>query len=210
MSLDHPEFKKIIDFESTEGQELIDYLQNNTGLVIDSAMGLLTLEDILLVEKDNDLELPAWTDSVFEQYLVPLTSIVFDIWGSSEFMKIRSSTLFRDITTRLDNLITGSSDQNVLLYSAHDATVSTMLHFLGIRDQTVARPTYAASLNLELHENQEIEDDFEVKLLYFSSYDDQNPIEIDIPDCQAPCPYKQFKLTIQPRLTPDYDTACTQ
>lgn len=33
MSLDHPEFKKIIDFESTEGQELIDYLQNNTGLV---------------------------------------------------------------------------------------------------------------------------------------------------------------------------------
>ncbi|CAD7084867.1 unnamed protein product [Hermetia illucens] len=210
ISLNDPEFKAVIDFESTEGQEFLDYLQNNTGLVVNSPMVLLLLEDVLLVEKDNNLELPAWTDSVFEQYLVPLTSIVFDIWGSSQYMKIRSSTLFKDMTNKLDNLITGSDNQNILLYSAHDATVGSMLHFLGIRDQTVARPTYAASFNLELHQNQEIEDDYEVKLLYFASYDDQNPIEINIPDCQAPCPYKQFKLTIQPRLTPDYETACSQ
>lgn len=32
-SLDAPEFKAIIDFESTEGQEFLAYLQNNTGFV---------------------------------------------------------------------------------------------------------------------------------------------------------------------------------
>lgn len=122
------------------------------------------IEDVLLIEKDNNLELPAWTDSVFEQYLVPLTSIIFDLWGSSQYMKIRSSTLFKDMTDRLDNLIAESDEQNILLYSAHDATVGGMLHFLGIRDQTVARPSYGASLNLELHENSNIEDDFEVKV----------------------------------------------
>ncbi|CAD7084864.1 unnamed protein product [Hermetia illucens] len=210
VGFDEPEFKTIIDFESTEGQELLDYLQNNTGLTMDSPIILLLLEDTLLIEKDNNLQLPAWTDSVFEQYLVPLTSAFFDISGSSEYTKIRSSALFRDMTTRLDNLIAGSDDQNILLYSAHDATVAGMLHFLEVRDQTVARPTYAASINVELHENQDIVDDYEVKLIYFASYDDQNPIEIDIPDCQAPCPYKLFKSNIQPRLTPDYETACSQ
>lgn len=33
ISLNDPEFKAVIDFESTEGQEFLDYLQNNTGLV---------------------------------------------------------------------------------------------------------------------------------------------------------------------------------
>lgn len=32
-SLDDPEFKKIIDFESPEGKELLAYLEKNTGMV---------------------------------------------------------------------------------------------------------------------------------------------------------------------------------
>ncbi|CAD7084861.1 unnamed protein product [Hermetia illucens] len=211
--LDDPEIKAVIDFESAEGEALLDYLQNNTGRVIDSPNVLLLIEDALLIEKDNDLDLSAWTDSGFEQYLVPLTSIIFDIWGSSQYMKIRTSALFKDMTNRLDNLIAGSDDQKMLLYSAHDATVGGMLHFLGIRDQTVAKSSYAASLNLELYENSEIEDDNEVKrifqLLYFTSYVGENPVEINIADCQAPCPYKRFKINIKRKLIPDYGSACS-
>ncbi|CAD7084870.1 unnamed protein product [Hermetia illucens] len=206
--LNDPEFKKIIDFESREGLELLVYLQKNTGLPIFWSTIITFLEDVLSVEKNNNLELPAWTDSVYEQYLVPLTLVVFDAWGSSEYMKIRSSALFKDITSRFDSLITGSAEQNILLYSAHDATIAGMLHFLGIRDQTVGKPAYGASLNLELHENSEIQDDYEVKLFYFTSYGDENPIEISIPNCATPCPYEQFKLNIQPSIVDDYDGAC--
>lgn len=131
---------------------------------IDSGTALLLIEDTLLIQRDNHLELPTWTDPVFEQYLVPFASNFFDVWGSSQYMKIRSSTLFEDMTSRLDNLIAGSHKQNILLYSGHDATVGGMLHFLGIRNQTVARPAYGASLNLELHDNSEIQDDYEVKV----------------------------------------------
>lgn len=84
-------------------------------------------------------------------------------------MKIRSSALFKDMTNRFDNLITGSAHQDILLYSAHDATIGGMLYLLGIRDQIPVMPAYGSSFNLELHENAEIENDYEVKVIRSSS-----------------------------------------
>ncbi|CAD7084879.1 unnamed protein product [Hermetia illucens] len=208
-SLDSRKFKKVIDFRSSKGQEFLAYLQNHTGLVIDSSTDILFIADTLFIDEDNDLELPAWTESVFEQYLLPILSIVYDALGSSQYMKIRSSALFEDMANRFDNLIEGLDEQNIVLYSAHDVTLNGMLHLLGIRDQADARPPYGASLNLELHDNSKIKSDYEVKLLYYGSYDDQNPTEIKIPKCRAPCPYKRFKRNIEPRLIDDYESACS-
>ncbi|CAD7084875.1 unnamed protein product [Hermetia illucens] len=208
---DDPEFKKVIDFESPEGKEFLAYVEENTGIPVFWSSILLFLEDTLSVEKDNNLELPAWTERVYEPYLKPLSLIVFDGFASSYYMKIRSSILFKDMSNKFDNLIAGSADQNILLYSAHDITVAGMLHFFGIRNQIPFMPAYGSSLNLELHENSEIENDYEVKLLYFASYDDENPIEVNIPNCPAPCPYKQLKANIKPNLIEDdYDSLCSQ
>lgn len=115
------------------------------------------------------------------------------------------------MTNRFDSLITGSTDQSVLLYSAHDATIGGMSHLLGIRDQISVMPAYGSSLNLELHENSKIVNDYEVKLVYFVSYDDENSTEVNIPNCSAPCPYKQFKSTLHPSfIADDYDTVCSK
>ncbi|CAD7084877.1 unnamed protein product [Hermetia illucens] len=209
--LDDPEFKKVIDFESPEGKELLAYLEENTGFPVSFSSIMMYVEDTLSVQKDNNLELPAWTEPVHEPYLKPISHIVFDSFTSAYLMKIRSSILFKDMMNRFDNLITGSADQNVLLYSAHDATIAGMLHFFGVRDQIPVMPDYGSALNLELHENSEIDHDYEVKLLYFASYDDENPTEVNIPNCQTPCPYKQFKANIQPSLIEeDFDSVCAK
>ncbi|CAD7084874.1 unnamed protein product [Hermetia illucens] len=208
--LDDPEFKKIIDFESAEGKEFLAHIEKNTGLPTFWSSILLNLEDTLSIQKDNNLELPAWSEPVYEPYLKSLSPIVFDGWSSSYYMKIRSSALFKDMTNRFDNLITGSADQNILLYSAHDATIGGMLYLFGIRDQIPVMPAYGSSLNLELHGNAEIENDYEVKLVYSATYDDENPTEVSIPNCSAPCPYKKFKANIQPNLVDeDYDVVCS-
>lgn len=131
---------------------------------------LLFLADTLTVEQDNNLELPAWTKPVYEPYLKPLSLIVFDGLSSSYYMKIRSSILFTNITNRFDNLISGSADQNILVYSAHDANIAGMLHFFGVRDQVPVMPAYGSSLNLELHENSEVENDYEVKVIGIIRY----------------------------------------
>ncbi|CAD7084869.1 unnamed protein product [Hermetia illucens] len=208
-SLDDPDFKKIIDFESPEGKELLAYLEKNTGMPVFSSTVLHYLEDTLSIQKSNNLELPAWSEAVYEPYLKPFALVVFKAWASSYYMEFRSSILLRNITNIFDNVIAGSADPNILLYSAHDATIGGMLYFFGVWDQVPGVPAYASSLNLELHENAEIDDDYEVKLVYFPSYNGENPIEIKIPNCQAPCPYKQFKWNFQPRLTPNYDSVCS-
>ncbi|CAD7084876.1 unnamed protein product [Hermetia illucens] len=209
--MDDPEFKKVMDFGSPEGKEFLAYVEKHSGIPVFWSSILLFLADTLTVEQDNNLELPAWTEPVYEPYLKPLSLIVFDGLSSSYYMKIRSSILFANITNRFDNLISGSADQNILVYSAHDANIAGMLHFFGVRDQVPVMPAYGSSLNLELHENSEVENDYEVKLVYFASYDEENPVEINIPNCPAPCPYKQFKLNIQPNIIEeDYNSACAK
>lgn len=123
------------------------------------------MEDTLSVQKDNNLELPAWTEPVHEPYLKPISHIVFDSLTSAYLMKIRSSILFKDMMIRFDNLITGSANQNIILYSAHDVTIAGMLHLFGVRDQIPVMPGYGSALNLELHENSEIDHDYEVKVI---------------------------------------------
>lgn len=208
VDINSPEFAKVVDFQSDEGQQLIAYIESSTGMDIGSA--IVTVTDATLIQLANGLAIPAWAESVYDKYLVPLTDVSFDIFSKSDIMTIRSGRLLKDMIDRLEGFVFGTSAQNIIFYSAHDLTVSGLVQLLEIKDQTEARPSYGAMLDLELHENAEIADDLEVKIFYYLYYGDDNPIDIQIPNCAAPCPFNQFKETVQSKLVSNYDEVCSE
>ncbi|XP_037912432.1 lysosomal acid phosphatase-like [Hermetia illucens] len=208
--LNSPEFKEVIDFESEEGQHLLDYLRERTGLNLTTSMEMLLLLDTISVQLDNGFELPQWAESVYDQYLTPLSNVAIKIWGDSEYIKIRSGALLKNIIDRLDNFTNGISEQNIVFYSAHDMNILGLLYLLDMKHIITGSPAYGAVFAMELHENGEVDDDLEVKIVYYTHYGDENPIEVSIPNCEAPCPFKTFKDSVESKLTLNYEQACLE
>lgn len=183
------------------------YIKNNTGLNMTSLRTLYILEDITEIEMDYGLQKPVWAESVYDQYVKPISQFTFDKRGSSRYMQVRSGVFLKDITERLEEAAKGSN-KNVFLYFGHDLTQSALSICLEILEQTSPRPAYGSSLAFELHENSALLDDFEIKLVYFKDYSNEHPTEIQIPGCGTPCGFKRFKEIIRTKLILDYDNIC--
>lgn len=134
------------------------FLQNMTSL-----RTLYILEDITEIEMDYGLQKPVWAESVYDQYVKPISQFTFDKRGSSRYMQVRSGVFLKDITERLEEAAKGSN-KNVFLYFGHDLTQSALSICLEILEQTSPRPAYGSSLAFELHENSALLDDFEIKV----------------------------------------------
>ncbi|XP_037912180.1 lysosomal acid phosphatase-like [Hermetia illucens] len=203
-----PEVIHIIDRQSPNGRKFLNILEENTGLTIKNTYDILALEDILLIQLDHGLELPAWVKSIYDKHLNPMALALFDLWSSSDYMKIRGGRLLNDIIERLQSYTEGSSNQNILLYSGHDTTIASLIHTLGVRKQTDIRPNYGAMLSLELYENIEVKNDLEIKIVYYQKHSDNDPIIIEIPHCKVPCPFKKFSMNMQTKLIKNYKESC--
>lgn len=55
-------------------------------------------------------------------------------------------------------------DRTLFIYSGHDVTLVNVMRTLNIIDQTSKKPDFASAIYFELHQNDALEDDLEVKV----------------------------------------------
>ncbi|XP_037912175.1 testicular acid phosphatase homolog isoform X2 [Hermetia illucens] len=206
-SFEDPDVKNFLKSNNI-GSRFFKLLEEKTGLEMTSIGPVFLLDDILSVQRDNGFPLPKWAYSLYDQYIHPIARFAFDKMSSSDYMQIRSGVLLRDMIERLDAVTSDPSRQNIVLYSAHDLTISALMHHMEIIDQCDIKPEYGACFAIELYENPDIPDDYQ--LFYFKNYADQHPAEIKLPFSNKLCTFKEFKDLMNPKVTNDYEKTCSE
>ncbi|CAD7084339.1 unnamed protein product [Hermetia illucens] len=202
-----PDLKKL----NEKSAELYRFLTKNTGKNISNIREVELLFNTLAIEQDAGLTLPAWTESVFPDKMLPLAERNYVLHTETSLMKkIKGgpliTTIYRNMTRKRGKKL--QPDRKVFLYSAHDVTLVNVMNSLGILDQTAARPDYASALVFEMHHSNYYKDDFEVKIVYYFNSEDKFPKELRIPNCDSPCSLTNFGRSIEHLLVDDYDEIC--
>lgn len=119
------------------------------------------------IEKDNGLELPKWTESVFPDKLLALAQRNLAVLTENAFMKrVKGGYLVTDVIDKMMAKMKNQLKPNrkIFIYSGHDVTLVNVMRALNIIDQTTRKPDYTAALHFELHHNPHLENDLEVKV----------------------------------------------
>lgn len=147
------------------------------------------LFNILLIEKDNSLALPEWTESIFPDKLLALAERNLALLTETSYMKhVKAGPLLTDIVSQmakkrggelqdatnaaseaLQNILNVNygdkkTDRSIAIYSGHDVTLISLLRALNVTDQTSRKPDYGATLGIELHQGNNDQSDHEVKV----------------------------------------------
>ncbi|CAD7084887.1 unnamed protein product [Hermetia illucens] len=197
--------------ELTNYGMFLKYVEYHSGEDIKDLEHLANIGDTLTVERNYGLEIPSWAEDIYDDF-TPVLEFTMDRMSSSKWLQIKSGLLLNDIFERFNHFIRPPPYQkqreNVLFYSAHDLNVQSLLVLLGVFDQTRVRADYGAVVALELHQNKSLRDDMEVQIFYFRDFGDEDPINVRIPSCPAPCAYSKFKDLMKSKLVKNYRRAC--
>lgn len=145
------------------------------------------LYNTLYIEHEMGLKLPEWTKSVFPDKLLPLAVRNLALLSETPYMRkmkggislgrvnnwkqiiisINSiiGSLVTDITKKMLSKIEDASKRNILIYSAHDITLSSVVRALDIVNQTSDKPDYGATLAFELHHDPNVISKHFIKVL---------------------------------------------
>lgn len=200
---------------------------------VSNAVDGLLLNDLLLVQKENNLTLPAWTDSVFPEKLLLIAEKGLKVRTQTPYLKlVRGGPMVSRIFNQmLHKQNRKTPNRSIYIYSGHDATLMSVMRLLNLNSQTARKPHYGATLAFELHCSTngdcgqfEVRVSFHAKLaiilirwftvlssqqiLYYPRFDSEKPKQLVIPNCPAPCTLDQFAKSINEILTNDYIRTC--
>ena len=126
------------------------------------------------------------------------------LWKNETIQKLRSGILIEQIYQNMKQRINGTSNNRFYHYSAHDTTISPLLHLLGSFNNNSV--PFGAAVIFELHQK---ENDF-VKIYYLNDTYSDNPhlLNIGICDGQIECPLNKFYQRIRKFFVNDFDAEC--
>ncbi|KAJ3664726.1 hypothetical protein Zmor_000274 [Zophobas morio] len=200
-----PRYKKLyLEFlNSTQGRKLfenysetIDYLSEHTGLNITSRQ-IYELYFTLDLEKENGLELPQWTQSVFPDVLYDLLQLdYFSKSATHELRRLSSGFLLKKIIRDTRNKIRGILPENrkIFLYSGHEFTITFLMHLWGVFYPHL--PPYSAYILIEIHNVGGIR---RMKIFY-QDYLEEKPKQLKLPHCGHFCSFNDFTELYQKYL----------
>lgn len=120
---------------------------------VSNAVDGMLLNDLLLVQKENNLTLPAWTDSVFPEKLLLIAEQGLKVRTQTPYLKlVRGGPMVSRIFNQmLHKQNRKTPNRSIYIYSGHDATLMSVMRLLNLNNQTAAKPHYGATLAFELH-----------------------------------------------------------
>lgn len=174
------------------------------------------VEDTLFVQANNNLKLPAWTNSIYPDLLHDVKARRFQLYTETLYMtRIRGGPFLTDVFQQMQQKQRRKLSRKIAIYSAHDDTISNVMRALNVIDQTTVTPEYGATLALELHCDDDMECTVKVskshllsasklspnwfnffrndkQIFYnFDTYE-KEPKQLMIPECPHPCRLNYF------------------
>ena len=189
-----------------DNEELLTYLEANTGEKITGLGQLDGLYKALLIESTYNKTLPSWTESVFPGgNFEKLKNIVFLMATWTEEMKrLQGGPFFSLVLSDWLAVANGSAgNMKMKLFYGHDKTLSFMLNSINVYEGlSNIPPPPTSGLILELYQNKNSQ--YSVKMFYHPEVGG-DPVELSLPGCEAPCPLDKWaRLTVN--LTLDMET----
>ncbi|VDK72536.1 unnamed protein product [Litomosoides sigmodontis] len=119
-------------------------------------------------------------------------------YNTFEKVRFKSGLLLGDILHRFQNVSAGLEVEarKMFLYSAHDVTISSLLHALNVSNDLLV--PYSACLIMELHQTEMNET--VVKILYKNETESADAYELFVPGCSVPCQLSQLITLSTPTI----------
>ncbi|CAD5217267.1 unnamed protein product [Bursaphelenchus okinawaensis] len=195
---------KLNTFYNNVYKKFFKKLSKSTGMSV-SMENIDQVFDALFREKTHGLELPKWTkDTVFD-VVKQEYSTVYDLvvelkrvhrlteFNSAKKSKLRTGYLLGQIIEFMKNSTTGTEAPKLMLFSSHDATLTSLLYSINASDDKLT--PYAAAITFELWKDPEgpHKPTYYVKVLYRNQSYSNKATVLNIPGCTARiCEFGQF------------------
>uniref|UniRef100_A0A914W6I4 peptide-O-fucosyltransferase n=1 Tax=Plectus sambesii TaxID=2011161 RepID=A0A914W6I4_9BILA len=225
-SVECPEYDRVYAEETSDlmrsyneqYDEFFAYISEKTGWADINMDNISDVYNALYRERTHNLTLPPWVDEVWS---TQNGSTVYDVllelkrvsrlseFNSPRKAKLIGGFLLGDFVNYAQRAAAGETDTKLVLYSAHDGTVTALMYAMGI-DNDLLTP-YAAAVIVELYRTTS--GDFEVDVLYRNSTYQQRPFRMQVPGCPAKssCPLDTFVAAMRPRIfstRDEFDREC--
>ncbi|XP_054267924.1 prostatic acid phosphatase-like [Macrosteles quadrilineatus] len=195
------EFNRLMQTEEMQALnntfiEVYKVLNQNAGEQVTTIERIDWVYNTLWVETLYNFSIPEWTKSIFPHPMAEASkySFVLPTW-TKKLARLKSGLLVKEmITSMKDKKVTKPKPKrNLNMYSAHDTTVSNLLHTLGVYN--MINPPYTVCFMMELRVNSS--GDHLVTMFYRNS-SSEDPYLLTLPGCSAACPLDQFIKLLEP------------
>ncbi|CAH0560302.1 unnamed protein product [Brassicogethes aeneus] len=173
-------------------ENLYKFVENMSGLPIKIPTDLHKFFFTLKCEDDMGYKLPAWTKSFYPDKIKQVAGTVSDFENYIPGLRvINVGYMLKKILNDFDKKINETivpKDRQAFFYSGHDLTIGYMFSALNISQNGIHDYGTALSFELRKRNNQ-----FFIKLRYRDSPDAKDFIDLNLPYCDDPCHFEDFK-----------------
>lgn len=189
-----------------QDHDVLEKLSEMAGKPLKTVREVGLFADMIRTQIYFDPDVPQWAlDAYYNTLDKYLERMLLLFHGTKEMVKIRGGPLLTEI---VDNMMAvqckEKSGKNFLIYSAHDITVLSLAHVLGVESQIPAHPHYSDTFMVDLLENGE------VQVVYMNTEDNDDPqmTVMNVPGCGKSCPLEKFREVFKDMLVEDWNLLC--
>lgn len=180
-----------------ETRMLYQLLTKYTGGLIESSDALLDLYACLEIERQAGLRMPKWTRPTYSIMRRHVVSALRHSTKTTEMKRLRSGLLI-NVLTKYKN------DSRVInLYCTDDTVLFHLMDSLGF--ELSEPPSFTSAFIVEYRERNGV---IHTQMWYSQNHESE-PTKLQLPGCDARCPWNKLKKQVEPLIPNDWTAECT-
>ncbi|XP_068098996.1 testicular acid phosphatase homolog isoform X2 [Hyperolius riggenbachi] len=198
-----PEYQSKIDGWKNFTKRIASF----TGYSMENPRKVWKVYDTLFCQKSHNLTLPSWATPEVIRTLEEISA--FDIQAHMGFHKIKEKArltggiLVDAILRNFTQALLKASPLKLIMYSAHDSTILALQGALEVYNGV--HPPYASCHIFEFY--KENDGTYSVGMFYRNESNNE-PYELQLPNCTFPCPLQLFTKLLAPVIPQDWAKEC--
>ncbi|XP_062034999.1 prostatic acid phosphatase isoform X2 [Lepus europaeus] len=191
----------------SEDRDFIETLPTLSGFHGQDLFGIWSrVYDPLFCESVHNFTLPSWATKETMTKLRELSELsllsLYGIHKQKEKSRLQGGVLVSEILNHMKSVTHSPSYRKLIIYSAHDTTVSGLQMALDVYNGRL--PPYASCHFMELHlDNGEY-----LVEMYYRNETQHEPHPLTLPGCTASCPLEKFAELVAPVIPQDWSVEC--
>uniref|UniRef100_A0A8C3W7U1 acid phosphatase n=1 Tax=Catagonus wagneri TaxID=51154 RepID=A0A8C3W7U1_9CETA len=191
----------------SEDQDFVENLPKLTGYHDHDLFGIWSkVYDSLFCEGVHNFTLPSWATEDTMTKLKEISELsllsLYGIHKQKEKSRLQGGVLVSDILNHMKSATQPSNRRKLIIYSAHDTTVSALQMALDVYNGIL--PPYASCHIMELYFEK---GEFFVEM-HYRNETRREPHPLTLPGCTPSCPLRKFAELVAPVIPQDWSTEC--
>lgn len=192
-----------------QDKDILKRVGDFLGKPLTTVMDISYAIEIIRTEQYLDPTMPSWLLGAYatlEKYIL----LGIDSYHQTEFMKkVRGGPMITQVVDNMNAMNNkNSSARNIIIFSAHDLTVHSLIAVLNVKAQAPFIPLYGDTVAIEMHQ-QPGRTEPEVQVYYFTNLAPLKfKIQLFVPNCGSPCSLSNFNKLMSKYFVRNFETMC--